>query len=183
MNEIETARLRLRPFRMEDVDLHQQVIYGDPVVAEYLTLAGPQPIAETRDVIEWWVEHQEMHGFAPWAVIHKETGQWMGQCGLMYVPGAEDGAIELLYAYGKEFWRQGYGTEAANACLRYGFESAGLARVDAFAIPDNIGSQRVMQKVGMTYQATDDRYYDYVLARYAITREEFTPADSQYMVR
>jgi RimJ/RimL family protein N-acetyltransferase len=180
---IETARLRLRPFTMDDVATHQRLIYGDPDVVKTLPTGKPWPIEDTRKVIAWWIAHQSRHQFAPWVVTDKESGAYLGHCGLMYVPRMLDDTVELIYALGKEYWGQGYAKEAARAALRYGFETIKLDRIIALAMPENAASRYVMEKIGMTYEGTDDKYYDARLARCIMTRDEFVPDDSPYTVR
>ena len=77
---------------------------------------------------------------------------------------------------------QGYATEVAAAWLRYGFEEANLARVVAVADPENAGSRRVMEKLGMRYEK-NERHYGKDCVFYAISREEFRPREGFYALR
>ncbi|MEK3990379.1 MULTISPECIES: GNAT family N-acetyltransferase [Robertmurraya] len=85
---------------------------------------------------------------------------------------------ELAYWVGKPYWGQGYGTEAAKALLRYGFEVLQLNRIYAQSFTTNPGSWRIMEKIGLKYEGTlrqhasrFGEYYD--LAQYGILKEEF----------
>jgi ribosomal-protein-alanine N-acetyltransferase len=94
-------------------------------------------------------------------------------------PLEDSGETEVGYGFDKPFWGQGYATEAAAAWLRYGFETAGLARIVAVAIPENTASRHVMEKLGMKYER-DATHYGHECAFYAITREEFAPRGGFY---
>ena len=181
MPTIETARLILRPFVAGDLLQYHTQIYSDPDVTRYLPGGVPRPIERTRAVLEFSIEHGEKHGFTLWAVIDKSSGQLIGQCGLLYMQNALD--VEIAYAFGKARWGQGYAAESGRACLRYGFESAGLSQIIAVAFPDNLASQRVMQKIGMTHQGLTDQYYNASLVLYTIQRADFQPDESPYTVR
>ncbi len=180
---VETKRLILRPFALTDLPAHQLAVYGDPEVTKYLPGGAPWDLHETAILITYWVEHRDRYGFAPWAVIEKDGGNHVGHCGLMYIPGAQDGTIELMYALTRSTWGQGYATEAASASLRHGFESLGLERIVAIAMPENTVSRRVLEKIGMAFEGIYTRYYDAELAHYSITKDEFQPSDAPYAVR
>jgi RimJ/RimL family protein N-acetyltransferase len=67
---------------------------------------------------------------------------------------------------------RGLATEAARASLGFGFDRAGLERIVAFAVPENMASRRVMEHLGMQYEA-DTRMWDLDLVRYAVGPMEF----------
>jgi ribosomal-protein-alanine N-acetyltransferase len=96
-------------------------------------------------------------------------------------PLEDSGEIEIGYSFAKLFWGQGYATEMAAAWFRYGFESAGLERIVAVADPENTGSWRVMEKLGMQYEGRA-HYYGMECVKYAIAREQFRPSDSLYIL-
>jgi RimJ/RimL family protein N-acetyltransferase len=175
---IETARLIMRPFVPDDVDTYHTYIYSDPDVTRYLPGGKPRPKERTQATLDFAIEHGEKHGFTLWALIRKADQQFIGHCGLVYAPDSSD--VELAYAIGKAFWGQGYTSEAAHASLRYGFETVGLDEIIALAYPENIASQRVMQKCGMTYEGLTDQYRNLTGVLYRLKREEFVPGDAPY---
>jgi RimJ/RimL family protein N-acetyltransferase len=175
---LETARLILRPFVVDDLQEYHTRIYSDPDVTRYLPGGVPRPIERTRVVLEFSIEHGEKHGFSLWAVIEKASGMLIGQCGLLYMQNAVD--VEIAYAFGKDYWGQGYAAEAGIACLRYGFETTGLPQIVAVAFPANLASQRVMQKIGMTHQGLTGQYYNAELVLYTMQRADFQPNESPY---
>lgn len=178
---IETARLRLRPVRADDLDSYQALIYGDADVMRYLPGGVPRPIERTQAALNVFIQHQAQHGFSVWAVELKCTGEFIGQAGIFTIPNATE--IEVAYAFGKAHWGKGYASEAAYASLRYGFETANLPYILAVADVPNIASQRVMQKIGMHYVGVTTEYYDHTeLVLYRMDRDDFKADGSAYRV-
>jgi ribosomal-protein-alanine N-acetyltransferase len=144
---LETARLRLRRFTWDDLD-PLAAILGDPEVMKYY----PKPFSreETREWIQWNLDLYRDHGFGLWAVILKESGVFLGDCGLtiQVVDGQED--VEVGYHLNKDYWGRGLATEGAGACRDYAFNVVGIKRLIAITDPHNINSHRVAEKIGMT---------------------------------
>jgi ribosomal-protein-alanine N-acetyltransferase len=180
MAEIETARLRLRPFTLDDIDSYYRAVVSDPDVMRYLPGRVPRPYERTEPMIRFYMEHQAQHGFAFWAVIHQAEDRLIGHAGLQYIPNTPE--IEVGYALASAYWGQGLAPEAAHAALRYGFETLGLDRIVAVAVPENAASQRVMLKIGMRYEKIA-QVYGTDLPCYAIERDAFQPGDAPYVVR
>lgn len=178
MPTIETANLRLRPFTLADLADYHTYIYSDPDVTRFLPGGKPRPIERTQAVLEFSVQHGEQHGFTLWALLRKHDNQFLGHCGLVYLQDTPE--VEIAYAIGKDFWGQGYTTQAAHASLRYGFETARLEQIVALADPDNLASQWVMTKIGMKHQGLTNQYYNADLELYTLRREEFEPGDAPY---
>lgn len=178
---IETSRLRLRLPHPADLDDYQTQVYGDPLVMRYLPGGVPRPIERTQAVIDLFAQHQAEHGFSVWAVELKNSRQFIGHCGLFCFTDAAE--VEVAYAFGTAYWGQGYAPEAARASLRYGFETANLSHILALAVPANLASQRVMQKIGMRHIGLTNQYYNNTeLVLYRQERDEFQPDDSPYTV-
>lgn len=168
MQELETERLWLRQFRYEDLDRMAE-IFGDPEVMRYIS-SGTKTRAELEATFPAMLERYDRWGFGMWAVIEKANQCLLGRCGLIYLDGTPE--VELGYAIDKKCWNRGFVTEASIACLRFGFEQAGLDRIVAIAQPANIASQRVMQKVGMKFEK-NAHYYNTDVVYYAISKSEF----------
>ena len=83
--------------------------------------------------------------------------------------------MELLYGLAKPYWGLGYGSEAAQASLRYGFEVAGLERIIAVAFPDNLASRRIIEKLGFT-PTTDFQPYGPEVCYYVMERTNYQQA-------
>ncbi len=180
MTMIETERLILRDFKPTDLPDYHREIYSDPDVTRYLPGGQPRPLDRTKFVLDYSIEHGQKHGFTFWAVIRKADQQFLGHCGLVYLQEAPE--VEIAYAFGKAFWGQGIASEAGSASLRYGFETAGLERIIALAVPENLASQRVMQKLGMAHQGTTERFYEHLLVLYSLDRKDWHPDDAFYRV-
>ena len=167
MQEIETARLYLRQFTLDDLDDLSR-IYSNPEVTKYLT--GVRTRQETETAIHTMIQRWEQNNFGMWALVHKIDRKMIGRCGLAFLDKTPE--VELGYAIDKVYWNQGLVTEASFASLNYGFDILQLERIVAIARPENIASQRVIQKVGMKYEK-NARYYETDVVYYSILRETY----------
>ena len=165
----ETERLIIRKFKPEDLpELIEQ--RSDPEVNKYLggvRLQNPQAL-EKR--LQFYIDCYEKYGFGTCAVHWKETGEMIGSCGLQ--PLENTGEIEVGYSLIKSFWRKGLATECARAWLEYGFNQAGLERIVAVTQPENEGSWRVMEKLGMVREKTAE-HYGFPCYFYAVSKDNF----------
>jgi RimJ/RimL family protein N-acetyltransferase len=178
---IETERLIIRPFQAEDLDENHEQIYGSAEVMRYLGDGKTRTKEEAERSMNRFVEYDKEHGFSIWAVIDQESQRFLGHCGLIHLRN-EPETVELAYAFGKPYWGKGIATEAARACLRYGFESAKLDRIIGLTYPENKPSQHVLEKIGMQRQGETDKYYNLNLLLFTQTREIYQPDDSVYIV-
>ena len=177
---IETARLRLRTFTLDDAEAYYHAIMCDPDVRRYLPGGQPLPRERAEPILRFFTDYWDSHHMGGLAIIHKAENRLIGQCGLQFIPNTTE--VEVYYALAKAYWGQGIAPEAAHACLRYGFEVLHLDQIVALFMPGNTASERVMIKLGMTTQSTR-RAYDADLSCYAITREAFDPGDDPYTLR
>jgi ribosomal-protein-alanine N-acetyltransferase len=176
---IETARLRLRPLTLADADAYHAAILSDPDVMRYLPGGQPLPRDRAGFTIQCQIDNWARDGIGLWAVERAEDGRLIGHCGLMHLPDSTE--IEVAYALAQSVWGQGFAPEAAHAALRFGFEERGLARIVAVAVPANVASQRVMEKIGMTNEGLQPAYGT-ELAFYSMVRAAFRPGDAPYRV-
>jgi ribosomal-protein-alanine N-acetyltransferase len=152
---LETERLFLRRLIMDDLN-ELFALYSDPEIRKYFP-EGVLSLEETEDELKWHMNgHPEHAELGLWATIHKQTGKFIGRCGLL--PWEIDGRLEVEIAYllDKKFWGQGLATEAAKAILDYGFEKLNLTRLICLIDPENIASQCVAKKIGMTLERRVD---------------------------
>jgi len=127
-------------------------LYCDPDVSKYIPDA-PRNYEETREELVWHMNGHPKHPeLGLWATIHKETGKFIGRCGLL--PWTIDGQneVEVAYLISKAYWGQGLGTEAAQAILDYGFEKLNLSRLICLIDKENLASIKVAEKIGMTFE-------------------------------
>ena len=152
---LETPRLVLRHQMLADLD-DLWALYCDPEITKYIPDA-PRTRAEARDELVWHMDgHPRNPELGLWATIHKETGNFIGRCGLLPWLIDDQDEVEVAYTIARPYWRQGLATEAAQAILNYGFESLNLQRLVSLIDPENIASQRVAEKIGMVYEKTVD---------------------------
>ncbi|NEO29512.1 MAG: GNAT family N-acetyltransferase [Symploca sp. SIO3C6] len=164
MPDLETARLKLRKFTLDDADdLYR--IYDNPEVMKYVG-NGARTRKETEAGLLSMIQHWQQHDFGMWAVIHQQDHILIGRCGLCFLDKTTE--VELGYLFDKFYWGRGLATEASLAALKYGFEVVKLKRIVAVAKPENLASRRVMEKVGMKYEK-DAHYYDSDVVYYSIT--------------
>lgn len=152
---LETSRLLFRHLTLDDLG-NLFSLYQDPEIRRYFP-EGTLSYEDTKEELEWHMNgHPEYPELGLWATIHKETGKFIGRCGLLPWTIDEREEVEIAYMIDKSFWRQGLGTEAAEGILRYGFEQLGLSRLICLIDPENIPSQRVAEKIGMTLEKLVD---------------------------
>lgn len=174
--EIETVRLILRAFVPEDLaDLYR--VFGDAEVMRYISGGKARSLEETEKGLARTIEAWETRGFGFWAVTIKGSGKLIGYCGFM--PLEDTSEIELAYGLAQSYWHSGFATEAARACLRYGFEELKLKRIVAVVNPENLASQRVLEKLSLRY-TKDVHHYDADLRYYELPGAHYRPDDSSY---
>ncbi len=143
----ETPRLRLRKFLEADFeDLY--LVLSHPEVMRF-SVRGPYDrdgIARFLDVTQ---KRYEKGGVAQWAVVLKETGKCIGECGISVQDIDGKKQHEIGYRLARPLWGKGYATEAAMACREYGFNVKGLTRMISIIETENHASIRVAEKVGM----------------------------------
>ena len=152
---LETERLLLRHLVIDDLD-ELFALYRDPEIRKYFP-EGVLTLEETKEELEWLMHGHPRHPeLGLWATIHKETGKFIGRCGLLPWNIDEKLEVEIAYLLDKSFWGQGLATEAANGLLKYGFETLHLSRLICLIDPNNIASQRVAERIGMTLERKVD---------------------------
>lgn len=147
MSHLQTDRLLLRPLEEGDLPAYRE-IWGNGNVTKYLSSSeqfGPE-IADRA--VTSWTKHLNERGYAPWAVIHRASGAFMGHCGLQFIK--DWGHPEVLYMFDEPWWGQGYATESAMTAVAYGLGALRLDKIGGMAFEDNVPSCRVLEKCGLT---------------------------------
>lgn len=148
MTTIRTERLRLRPWRDEDVE-PWAAMNADPLVREFWPdLLTPDRAAAQ---VHQFADDVERRGWGWWALEVAGTGRFIGMAGLD--PTDDDtpvDGVEAGWRLARDAWGHGYATEAARAVVRHGFEQLGLAEIYAIAVAGNERSLAVMRRLGMT---------------------------------
>ncbi len=146
---LETERLTLRQLVPADLD-NLYELYRDPEIRQYFP-DGTRTYEETAEELAWFEHGHPQHPeLGLWATIHKETGQFIGRCGLLpwTIEGTEE--VEIAYMIAKPYWRQGLGSEVAKALVQYGFETLHLETLIALIDPAHEASKRTAQSAGLT---------------------------------
>ena len=177
--ELETARLRLRPFTPADLDALCRIT-RDPEVMRFISYGRPITREETAANLHNIIENFRRRGFGRWALVEKAGGALLGYCGL--ARPAEAAGVELVYMLARRAWGRGLATEASTAVLRFAFEEVGLERVYAYTMPGNQRSRRTLERLGMEYLG-DDSYYGYACACYTLARAHWRPDPGLYRLR
>ena len=146
---LETERLFLRPFSMDDLDAIHAIL-GDAETMQYY----PAPFTRRRskEWIEWNLANYRDHGHGLWVLESKETGELLGDCGLIPQTVEGEREVEIGWHVVKTRWRSGLATEAGAACRDYAFDGLGLTKVISLIRPENVPSRRVAEKLGMTIE-------------------------------
>lgn len=154
---LETNRLILRHLVLDDLnDLFK--LYRDPEIRKYFP-EGVLSYEDTKDELEWFLNGHPKHPeLGLWATIHKETGKFIGRCGLLPWDIEGQHETEIAYLLDKEFWHQGLATEAAHGIMEYAFNTLHLTRLICMNDPENLASQRVAERIGMTFERRVEGY-------------------------
>jgi ribosomal-protein-alanine N-acetyltransferase len=162
---LRTDRLLIRPLSPGDLEPFHEV-FGDPEVMSRIPSGVSRDVEHSAERLAWLIDHHDKHGFSLWAVEELETGEMIGDCGLVLVEG-KGTEVELAYHLARSRWGRGYGGEAAAAVVDYGLGELGLDEIIAIAEQDHFVSRRVMEKVGMLFDGKGI-YYGQEMARYVI---------------
>jgi ribosomal-protein-alanine N-acetyltransferase len=170
---LETKRLRLREFRVSDVDPLYR-LNSDPRVMRYIGDGSIDTRASTEKAVSRSMKYYKNYpGLGVWPAESRESGAFVGWFCLKYVP--ETVEIEVGYRLAPEAWGLGLASEGARAVVRYGFDELGLERIIGLTHPDNAASQRVLQKAGLT-DGGWGRYYGRRLRLFAAVARSPVPA-------
>jgi RimJ/RimL family protein N-acetyltransferase len=151
---IDTSRGRLRAWRDSDREAFA-AMHADPEVM--WDAVAPLSRAESDAKLERYRQVFAAHGFSRWAMEDRDGG-FLGYVGLLPIPDRLQlgPGVEIGWRFRREAWGHGYATEGAVAALRDGFERCGFDEVLSYTAPDNLRSQRVMERLGLVRDRTRD---------------------------
>ena len=150
---IETERLILRPFVMEDAAPMFRNWASDPEVTRYLTWPTYQSRETADQILSQWTAAYEDPTFYQWAIELKSLCEPIGSISMVSHNDRASSA-HIGYCIGSRWWRQGITAEALQAVMDFLFEEVGVNRVDSRHDPNNPASGAVMRKCGMRYEGT-----------------------------
>ena len=179
---LETERLILRKITLEDVE--DMFSYGsNEEVSKYVTWDTHKTISDTKEFVDFVLTRYENNQVSPWGIEYKENGKLIGTIDFISWQVKHNSA-EIGYVISQDYWGKAITTEAAHEVITFGFDHMDLVRIQARCLVENIGSSRVMEKAGMSYEGVirkaafiKGQHRD--LKIYSILREEFSPMQKQ----
>lgn len=167
---LETERLILREYEQKDFDALFPIL-SDPETMKYYP--KPYDAAGVQRWLDWCFDCYRRHGFGLWAAVLKESGAFLGDCGLSIQLIDGESLPEIGYHIRRESWRQGFGKEAARAVRDWAFTHTDYDCLYSYMNAENLPSRLTAAANGMKLikEFSDDRYGP--MAAYAITRREW----------
>lgn len=147
---LETERLQLREMNLNDFDSLCKILKDEEAMYAY---EGAFSDSEVQEWLDRQIARYKKWGFGSWAVVLKQTGEMIGQCGLTMQPWKDEELLEIGYLLQRSHWHNGYATEAAEACKKYAFEVLNADAVHSMIRTTNTPSRNVALRNGMV--ATD----------------------------
>ena len=167
----ETERLFTRKMEMNDLSSLSLMLQDPEVMAAY------EHAFDDDETVEWLRKQLRRygdHGFGLWALILRETGEMIGQCGLTIQEFQGMEVPEIGYLLRKEFWHNGYAIEAARGCKKYAFETLAVREVYSIIRDTNVASMNVAIRNGMTIRGRFVKhYYGMDMPHYAFSVRPF----------
>ncbi|MDD6326850.1 MAG: GNAT family N-acetyltransferase [Lachnospiraceae bacterium] len=167
---IETERLFLREYTMDDFDALYEIVSDAETMQHY-----PAPFDEekTKGWIRWNLDNYEKYGFGLWAIVLKETGAFIGDCGISIQNIDGEMLPEIGYHVHKKYWRKGFAKEAARAVRDWVFENTNYDIVYSYMKYTNVGSYSTAIANGMKKVKEYADPKNTISYAYAITRKEW----------
>ena len=161
---IETNRLQMREFTLEDVD----AVYEFSTCSDVTQFTGDADVikskADAENIIrKVWLAEYKRYGYARYALVHKDDKKVIGFCGVKYEP--ELGCPDIGYRMLPKYWGQGLGTEAVGAVLTYAREVLGLKKIIGEVVKENVASNKLLLKLGFFHTETYEKD-GFVINRY-----------------
>ncbi|MGE7760081.1 GNAT family N-acetyltransferase [Peribacillus sp. NPDC097895] len=147
---IESERLVMRKVTMNDAE-GMFAYASNRKVSRFVTWEAHRSLCDTKDFIQFVLQSYEDQKIAPWGIQHKESGKLIGTIDFVSWQVNHHSA-EIGYVLAPEYWGSGLMTEAAKTIIAFGFENMNLVRIQARCFVENLASERVMQKAGMSFE-------------------------------
>lgn len=154
--KLETKRLILREMTEDDYPALCSILQDDETMYAY---EGAFSDAEVREWLDRQISRYRKWGFGLWAVVLKESGEMIGQCGLTLQQWKDREMLEVGYLFNRNYWHRGYATEAAIACKEYAFDVLDAEEVCSIIRDTNTASQNVARRNGMVVTDTWVKHY------------------------
>ena len=154
IKQIETDRLILRKFTMDDVDAVFDNWASDPIVTEFLRWPAHSSTQITKHVMEDWIKQYDNMDCYRWAIVLKENGS--EPIGIIDVVDKNEqlNILHIGYCIGRKWWHRGITSEAFSAIIPFLFNEVKANRIESQHDPNNPNSGKVMLKCGLKYEGT-----------------------------
>ncbi len=181
--KIETRRLILRQFTLNDAEPMYRNWASDGEVTRYLTWTPHESVEETKSLLKEWIDDYKKPEKYEWCIELKEIGEPIGSIGVVGIR-EKIGAMEIGYCISEAYWHQGITSEAFEAVIAYLTKEVGARRIESRHDTRNPYSGKVMEKCGLKYEGTkiqgdwnnsgicDCAFYGMVLEDVAVVEEE-----------
>lgn len=167
---IETQRLILREYTPNDFDALYEIL-SDPETMQHYP--KPYDAAGTKRWLDWSLNNYATYGFGLWAIILKENGTFIGDCGLTIQPIDGEMLPEIGYHIHKNHWHKGYGSEAARAVRDWAFQNTDFDCLYSYMTATNLPSYSTAASAGLKRIKEYCDQEGQNLLVYAISREEW----------
>lgn len=144
---LETERLILRELTIND-DESFYYLNLNPNVIKYTGDSSFANIKEAKSFLENYSDYIK-NGFGRWAVIEKQSNNFIGWCGLKFHKDTNE--IDIGFRFFEEYWNKGFATESAKSCLEYGFLQLNLTEIIGRVMKENLASIKVLEKIGLQF--------------------------------
>lgn len=118
-------------------------------VLKYFPSSEPPDLVRVEKLVQRQIDHWGKHGFGWWAVEAMDNNQLIGWNGLQYLPETDE--IEIGYLLSKPYWGNGLATEGGRVGINFGFDTLKISAIIGIVHPENVGSQRVLEKIGLKF--------------------------------
>lgn len=153
---LETPRLYLREMTQNDYADLCEILQDEEVMYAYEHAFSNE---ESQEWLDKQISRYQNDGFGLWAVIHKESSGFLGQCGITWQDVNGEQVPEIGYLFKRKYWHNGYAAEAAQGCKKYAFDTLGFDKVYSIIRDNNIASQSVAKRNGMEIVKTFVKHY------------------------
>lgn len=152
VGNIETEKTIMRKLTKEDA----KDFYTLNLDEEVLKYTGDKPFENIQASIDFLTNYDqyEKYGVGRLAVIDKATTEFIGWCGLKY--SKDKNEYDIGFRFYRSYWNKGYATETSKKCLEFGFNELGIEKVVGRAMKENIGSIKVLEKIGIKFKEKFD---------------------------
>lgn len=147
-----SSRIIIKAFLSSQEELFSS-FFDDADVARYLPSYNKD---EYKKLFEKIFEDYEKGPLGRWGVFHPNTDEYIGNC-LIRIFQEDKNALEIGYSIGKKYWGKGLGSEIATAMVEYAFSKTEIMHLAAVTVPENVGSQKVLEKAGFAHDSSINR--------------------------